>query len=261
MITMKKVIAVLLAMILAFSFSALAFAEDTTTAAPDYTCPICGHKCNNESEMNDCINSHRDAKGYLVCPTCGKEYLNIQNYLACENSHIVLAEYTCATCGAVFTDQEAYNDHLATHYNNVNHHWTEYVGLTLPQLLDQFMGYVQASGVEQLLIDIAYQLYEAIMSYIQGTGTTAEVAGATDKLDNAIASVNIDLPILTQIKEFINAIKQKIKNLYAGEAETVVEVTDAEAPVDTGSATAGIAAFAVIAAAAAAAYVCSKKKA
>ena len=60
----------------------------------------------------------------------------------------------------------------------------------------------------------------------------------------------------------MTAIKQKIKDFYAhDEAVVAEEVTCAEAPVETGSATAGIAVFAAITAAAAVAYVCSKKKA
>jgi hypothetical protein len=261
---MKKFIAVILALVLALSLSAVAFAEgdSNTSSTEKYTyCPVCGRYCGDGDTYNNCINSHRTRDGYLVCHTCGKEYYNIDNYLACEASHRELVTYTCATCGAVYSDKEAYNNHLETHYNNVNYHWSEYVGMTLPALMDQFVSYVQASGVMQFIIDIAYQVFDAVMAYMKGTGTEAEVAGATDKLDSALAGIDLEAANLTGIKDFITAIKQKVKDFYAHDCETVVEVTDAEAPVDTGSATAGIAAFAVIAAAAAAAYVCSKKKA
>lgn len=267
---MKKVIAVILAMILALSCTAVAFAaETTTTASSTLTCPICGKvygKADDATAVenyNKCIDSHRNADGYFECPVCHKKYDNPSAYVACMQSHDgENTTYTCATCGAVFANKADYNDHIATHFNNVNYHWSEYVGLTLPELMDKFLGYVQSSGIITLLQDLFWDLYNRVMDGTADTTTdTEDVAGATDNLDAAITKLNLPEVQLTGCKDFISAIKQKIKDLYAGESETVVEeTTNAEAPVETGSATAGIAAFAVISAAAAAAYVCSKKK-
>ena len=264
MINMKKVIAVILAMVLALSCTALAFAEDATTVST-LVCPICGKiygRADSSAAIeayNTCLDGHRNANGYFQCLVCGKEYDNPDAYVACQKSHdLENTTYTCETCGAKFSTKAAFNDHLATHYNNVNYHWDKYVGLSLPDLMDKFMTYVQTSGIITLLQDLFWDLYNKIMN----GSSEGDVAGAVDKLDASIGTLGLPEVQLTGCKDFINAIKQKIKNLYSGETETEVEeVTYAEAPVETGSASAGIAAFAVISAAAAAAYVCSKKKA
>ena len=62
------------------------------------------------------------------------------------------------------------------------------------------------------------------------------------------------------MSDLLNSLKQQIKNLYAGEVATTVEATTAaEEIVDTGSSSVGIALFAAVSVAAAAAYVCTKK--
>ena len=267
MINMKKVIAVILAMVLALSCTALAFADDADTKVSTLTCPICGKVCGKADNQdaidryNTCLDGHRNADGYFQCQVCGKKYDNPDAYVACNKSHDAEnTTYTCETCGAKFSNKTDYNDHVKTHYNNVNYHWTTYVGMTLPELMDKFLSYVQVSGVINLVTELFWDLYNKVMS----GSSEGDVAGAADKLDASILSLGLPEIQLTGCRDFINAIKQKIKDLYSGEVETEVEVeevTYAEAPVETGSASAGIAAFAVISAAAAAAYVCSKKKA
>lgn len=278
MIDMKKVIAVILALVLALSVSAIAFAEDDTTAAPAAkVCPICGKEFDSSSEYNTHLDSHKtfetdaitgDTNGYYVCQECGRKYENPDAYVACLNSHIRNDEYVCKICDARFKDKEAYNTHLATHYNVVDHKWSQYIKLSLPELFDKFFGYMQSSGATSTILDLFWDLYNRVMEFIvngvAGSGEgEAEVAGAVDKLDLAIGKLSLPEVKLTGINDFMSAIKQKIKDFYANNQETVVveEVTNAEAPVETGSATAGIAVFAAITAAAAAAYVCSKKKA
>ena len=54
---------------------------------------------------------------------------------------------------------------------------------------------------------------------------------------------------------------EEIKRIYASDIETSVEETEAEALPDTGSADAGIAVFAAVSVLAAAAFICTKKKA
>ena len=60
------------------------------------------------------------------------------------------------------------------------------------------------------------------------------------------------------IDELINALKEKILSFYA--PGTVVPTTQPEEPSTTGSAPVGIAVFAAVSVAAAAAFVCTKKK-
>ncbi len=274
---MKKVIAVILALVLALSVSAIAFAEDDTTAAPAAkVCPVCKKEFSDSDSYNEHLDSHKtfetdaitgETNGYYVCQECGRKYENPEAYVACLNSHIRNDEYVCKICDARFKDKEAYNTHLATHYNVVDHKWSQYVKLSLPELFDKFFGYMQSSGATSTILDLFWDLYNRVMEFIvngtAGSGAgEAEVAGAVDKLDLAIGKLSLPEVKLTGIKDFMTAIKQKIKDFYAhDEAVVAEEVTCAEAPVETGSATAGIAVFAAITAAAAAAYVCSKKKA
>ena len=90
----------------------------------------------------------------------------------------------------------------------------------------------------------------------------ADVAGAISDLEAKIATLPIVGDILTTIHNLITSLKQKIKDLYAGNKETeAVEETDAAPTADTGSSSMGIVVFAAVSVAAAAAYVCTKKKA
>lgn len=277
MIDMKKVIAVILALVLALSVSAIAFAEGEETTAAAKVCPVCKKEFADSDSYNDHLDTHKtfetdaitgETNGYYVCQECGRKYENPDAYVACLNSHIRNDEYVCKICDARFKDKEAYNTHLATHYNVVDHKWSQYIKLSLPELFDKFFGYMQSSGATSTILDLFWDLYNRVMEFIvngvAGSGAgEAEVAGAVDKLDLAIGKLSLPEVKLTGINDFMSAIKQKIKDFYANNQETVVveEVTNAEAPVETGSATAGIAVFAAITAAAAAAYVCSKKKA
>ena len=270
---MKKIIAVILAFVLTFSIGTIAFAaessasSDSGSEAPTaYTCPVCGKVYVSITDYNYCLDNHRDPNGYFVCQECGRKYENPEAYVADLNNHKNDKEYVCATCGASFRNKIAYNDHLATHNNTGDHYWTKYIGLKLPEIMDKFFNYIQASGFLGTLNDLFWDLYsrviEVIMNGVGNGGGEAEVAGAAERLDAAIAKLNLPAADFENFNGFMKTIKEKIKDLYANNRETAIEeTTNAEAPVDTGSASAGMAVFAVISAAAAAAYVCSKKKA
>ncbi len=95
-----------------------------------------------------------------------------------------------------------------------------------------------------------------------GAASKADVAGAISDLEAKLESLPIIGDILEYCHNLINTLKQKIKDLYAGNKETeAVAQTDVAPSADTGSSSVGIAAFAAISVAAAAAYVCTKKKA
>ncbi len=282
MIDMKKVIAVILALVLALSVSAIAFADGEDTTSKALQCPICGMLFNSDGtpiggtegkSYNDHIKTHytyfdeATGNGYFECQECHRRFENPDAYLQDQKTHIGRTDYECAICHQKFANQELYNEHMKTHSTNADHRWSQYIGLTLPELFDKFFGYMQSSGATSTILDLFWDLYNRVMEFIvngvAGSGAgEAEVAGAVDKLDLAIGKLNLPEVKLTGINDFMTAIKQKIKDFYAhDEAVVVEEVTNAEAPVETGSATAGIAVFAAITAAAAAAYVCSKKKA
>ena len=110
--------------------------------------------------------------------------------------------------------------------------------------------------------DIIVRLIDFIDSIGLGAVAQADVAGAISDLEAKLESLPIVGKVLEYCHNLINTLKQKIKDLYAGNRETeAVEETDAAPSADTGSSSMGIAAFAAISVAAAAAYVCTKKKA
>ncbi len=98
-----------------------------------------------------------------------------------------------------------------------------------------------------------------LVDFLENIGSAAvgqaDVNGAVADLEAALADVEIP-----GISDLLNALKSKIKDLYAGEVATTVEVTTEKAPApETGSSSVGIAVFAAVSVAAAAAYVCTKK--
>jgi hypothetical protein len=126
-------------------------------------------------------------------------------------------------------------------------------------ILSQITGILQQNNV----LDTVKGLIEKITALVQNLtgGNTADVLGVADELEAKIAAI----PVLGDVYEFlhnlITTLKQKIKDLYAGNCETEPEeTTAAEEPSDTGSTAIGLAAFASFSVAAAAAYVCTKKK-
>ncbi len=180
------------------------------------------------------------------------------------NNGITAKEYVCPGCGKVYYSYREYNDCLDSHNNAVDEHYWRYVGQTIPQIIDTLRNYFVGSQTQTLLFDILYKIkdyVELIIGNYLNAGDVAGVQGAVADLDGALAGVNLDLPELAGVKEFVTSLKQKVKDLYAGEIETSIEETVAEAPAETGSANAGIIVFSVISAAAAAAFVCTKKKA
>ncbi len=131
-------------------------------------------------------------------------------------------------------------------------------GLTIKGILDLIVDIAKASmsqweNIESIVIKI--------LDLVQGMGdalvSEADVKGAVADLEASLAEVK-DGNAKSKLADLINGLKAKIKALYAGEKAT--DVTEPEAPADTGSASVGIAAFAAVSVAAAAAYVCTKKK-
>ena len=206
---MKKVISIVLALVMALSCMALAFAEDTT-------------------------NVNINGEGYK-----------------------------CADCGKIFTDAEAYNAHLdeeaaaaAEAAKN-----TPFFDLTASGIVERLLHIFQTNaGWWDAIEDIIIRLVDLVESALTGGAAQADVAGAISDLEAKIASLPIVGNVLTTIHNLITTLKQKIKDLYAGNKETVIEETDAAPSADTGSSSIGIAAFAAISVAAAAAYGCTKKK-
>ncbi len=224
---MKKVLAIVLALVMALSMSAMAFAADETTTA------------------TDAVN----ATG-LTCPHCKQTFYIEAQY----NAHLtVCAVKTCTKCGEVFADEDAYNDHVQ---NCTVGDVKDYINLDVKTILEMIIDLVKSSWEQWGDIE---SVVVRLVDFIENIGTAAvgeaEVAGAVADLEAALADVKIP-----GLSELLNGLKAKIKAMYAGEVATTVEVTTIAQPiVETGSSVAGIAAFAAISVAAAAAYVCTKK--
>ncbi len=133
---------------------------------------------------------------------------------------------------------------------------------SIRSILDKITGVFSDSGDLLAQIQGIINQIKEFIANITG-GSSADVLGVVDELEAKIFSFPIAGDILSYVKGLITNLKQKIKDLYAGNRETeAVEETQALAPSETGSSpVAGIAAFAAVSVAAAAAYVCTKKRA
>ena len=247
---MRKLLAVVLALVLAFSCTAIAFAAGDATENTSWSCPYCNQKfegykgdtASQQLHMNACdknpSNKSTDSDEIYTCPGCGKKYTNLADYNAC----------------------------LASHNYGVDMHYDDYIGKTLPQLFETLMTYFVGSQSQTLIFDILYKIFDYITAFIDarvggGTGDVEGVNGAVAELDCALADIDLSLPQFNGVTDIVDSIKQEIKKIYAGEIETTVEETEAEALPDTGSANLGLTVFAALSVVAAAAFVCAKKKA
>lgn len=160
---------------------------------------------------------------------------------------------TCPVCGNEFVDADAYNDHIAICEDtntgfNANFSIQEILAAII-ELVKTNAG--QWDAIESVII--------RLVDFLENIGTAAvseaDVKGAVADLEAALADVKVP-----GLSDLLNTLKQKIKDLYAGEVATTVEATtEVQKPADTGSSSVGIAVFAAVSVAAAAAYVCTKK--
>ncbi len=140
---------------------------------------------------------------------------------------------------------------------------TSFFDMTASEILDSLIDVFDThaewwDAVESIII----RIIDFIENIGLGAASKADVAGAISDLEAKLETLPIVGDILEYCHNLINTLKQKIKDLYAGNKETeAVAQTDVAPSADTGSSSIGIAAFAAISVAAAAAYVCTKKKA
>ena len=231
---MKKALAIVMALVIALSMSAMAFAAgDTTTTTAATTV---------KAEP-------------IACPRCYREFYNETAY----NQHLeVCSVKTCPKCEREFADEAVYNEHIATcTYGDQK----DYVDLTVKDILTMIIDLVKTNaGQWDAIESVVVRLVDFIENIGTGLIPAADVNGAVADLEAALADFEIP-----GISDLLNQLKAKIKAMYAGEKATTVATTETTTevvePSDTGSASVGIAAFAAISVAAAAAYVCTKKKA
>ena len=222
---MKKVLALALALVMALSMSAMAFAAEATPA--DATTTKAAATANNN-----------------MCPNCGRWFYSEKEY----NSHLALCDIkTCDKCGEDFASEAEYNKHVAACTVGDT---KDYVDLTVKEILEMIIDIAKASMSQWDSIESVIIRLVDFVENMGGLVSEADVNGAIAELEG------FNIP---GIEGLIDALKAKIKNMYAGETATTVVETTAAAPADTGSASVGIAVFAAVSVAAAAAYVCTKK--
>ena len=161
---------------------------------------------------------------------------------------------TCPVCENEFKDADAYNDHIATCEKTAT---GVSANISIQEIITALIELVKTNAGQW---DAIESVIIRLVDFIENIGTAAvsevDVKGAVADLEAALAGAEIP-----GVSDLLNSLKQKIKDLYAGEVATTVveETTVAEPAADTGSSSVGIALFAAVSVAAAAAYVCTKK--
>ncbi|MBR4766163.1 MAG: hypothetical protein IK085_05285 [Clostridia bacterium] len=130
------------------------------------------------------------------------------------------------------------------------------VSSTIENIVDS-TGLSAGTDIFSAITNAAAQTLEAISKFDITAVNDNAIAGVIDDFRSALENVGISTSSGTIAQLFSN-LKQKIKDLYMPAAASVEP--QEETPATGSSATAAIAAFASISVAAAAAYVCTKKK-
>ncbi len=224
---MKKLAAVILAVIIMSLNVVVAFAADV------YTCPQCNRKYTDIAEYNDCIDSH-----------------NTKADSSSEELH------KCKTCGKLFTDTASYNECVGSHFNNVNYHYDKYVGLTVPELLAELVNIFNKTGT----VDTVQTIIDKLFDLTYKAADKDDIFKAISDLELKIKDLDLDCDCLSDINGLIESLKDKFGIDETEDSVTQVEATEAELPAATGSASVGVAAFAAMAVAVAAGFVSYKKK-
>lgn len=216
MVQMKKTLAIVLALVLAFSMTAMAFAADTSTTA---------------AAAGSAVGGQVGSYDHNKCPKCGAAFVDEAEY----NKHVSICTFGDEAPAATEKD---------------------YVDLTVKDVLNAIVELVKSGNAQWDDIEsVVTRLIDLVENLLKGiTVPEADVNGAIDDLKTKVGDSG-------KLGDLLDALKAKIKSFYAGDKATTEATTAAEEPANTGSATAGIAAFAAISVAAAAAYVCTKKKA
>ena len=159
----------------------------------------------------------------------------------------------CGYCGSKLGAEELMVDHLKT-CPNAQPSDKDYIDLTLKEVLGMIVDLAKSSmeqwGDVETIVNKIIDFFDGLLN---GGALKSEVDGLVAELENLFAGFEIP-----GIDELINALKEKILSFYA--PGTVVPTTEPAEVEDTGSAPVGIAVFAAVSVAAAAAFVCTKKK-
>lgn len=159
----------------------------------------------------------------------------------------------CGYCGSKLGAEELMVDHLKT-CPNAQPSDKDYIDLTLKEVLGMIVDLAKSSmeqwGDVETIVNKIIDFFDGLLN---GGALKSEVDGLVAQLEGLFEGFEIP-----GIDELINALKEKILSFYA--PGTVVPTTEPAPTEDTGSAPVGIAVFAAVSVAAAAAFVCTKKK-
>lgn len=156
-------------------------------------------------------------------------------------------------CGKTFTNKTLYDIHLKTCPYNLPTPLNTSINDLLTAIVQIASTEVKISGIVIKAVNFIIDLIGKIPT---DKSAAAGVDGAVADLESALKGDGIDIT-KGAIKDLLDTLKLRIKQLYCGEVAT----TAAAPSPATGSASTGIAAFSAVCVAAAAAYVCAKKKA
>ncbi|MBO4894993.1 MAG: hypothetical protein IK063_07005 [Clostridia bacterium] len=131
------------------------------------------------------------------------------------------------------------------------------VGETITNIVDS-TGLTAGTDIFASITNAAAEAFNAISKFDITAVNDNAVAKVIDNFRDALENVGISTSSGTIASLFSN-LKQKIKDLYTGSAAPAINDDCDDVPTGS-SATGAIAAFAAISVAAAAAYVCTKKK-
>ena len=157
---------------------------------------------------------------------------------------------SCPDCGRTFDAEAEYNKHIVACDKEATASDADLVNLTIKDILEMIIDLAKSSMSQWDAIESVIIRLVDFVENMGGLVSEADVNGVIADLEG------FNIP---GAEDLINALKAKIKAMYAGETATTVVVTEVEEPADTGSASVGIAVFAAVSVAAAAAYVCTKK--
>lgn len=122
---------------------------------------------------------------------------------------------TCPNCGEVFADGDDYNAHIEICTVGKT---KDYVDLTVKELLEIYLDVAEASANSEEAEAAVIRVIDAV----ENMGTT----GSMDEVNEAIAELEaLDIP---GTEGLADALKEKIKDMYAGETATAAPETTTE---------------------------------
>ncbi len=203
---MKKVLAIVLALVMALSCGAMAFAADDATTTT--TTAAAGDTIINEA-------APQNAK----CGLCGSTLAEGE----------LIADHVCPTEAATEKD---------------------YIDLTVKDVLNAIVELAKSAMTQWADVEtVVIKIVEFLDGLVKGT-TSGKVDGLVAELEGLFTGIEIP-----GMKDLINSLKEKILSWYTPD----IFVTEPVETPETGSAPVGIAVFAAVSVAAAAAFVCTKK--